>query len=240
MADKSLTVVIPVYNEEVDLPKNLPKLVEFLGKNMAGYNWEIVIVDNASTDKTPEIGERFSEAPRIRYLRLDEKGRGRALRNAWNSSQSDILSYMDIDLSSDISFFPRLIEALEDGSDIAIGSRLRKGARVYGRPFIREVMSRGYSLLFRTLFWTSFTDAQCGFKAVKKETWNKISPLVEDNGWFFDSEMLIIANKAGFKITEIPIEWRDDPNSTVKVAKTALGDIKGLFRLLVSRPWKRL
>lgn len=238
---KTLTLAIPVFNEEVDLPKNLPRLTSFLTNKMAGYEWEIAVVDNASTDRTQRIGADFAKkVQRIKYLRLEKKGRGRALKLAWTKSKSDLLAYMDIDLSSDLTYFPKLIKALEDGADIAIGSRLAPGAKVYGRTFTREIMSRGYSLLFRTLFWTSFRDAQCGFKAMKKEAADKVLKAVKDNGWFFDSELLIVAEKSGMRVEEIPIVWRDDPASTVKVAKTAWGDIKGLFRLLSEKPWKNL
>lgn len=235
-----LTVVVPVYNEEVDLPRNIPKLTHFMEEKMDKYDWEIVIVDNASEDKTPQIGKKLARKKRIKYMRLEKKGRGRALKHAWKKSDSELLAYMDVDLSSDIKFLPKLIKELEKDSDIAIGSRLAPGAKVYDRPLIREIMSRGYSFIFRTLFWTSFRDAQCGFKAIKNEAADKILPLVEDDGWFFDSELLIIADKAGFKISEVPIVWRDDPASTVKVAKTAWGDIEGLIRLLFKRPWKKL
>lgn len=239
--EKTLTIVIPVYNEEVDLPKNLPKLASFLSTKMNNYDWEIIIADNASSDKTSEIGKLLAQKnKRIKYLRLDHKGRGLALKNAWGKSKSEFLSYMDIDLSSDLEYFPKLIEALVKDNDIAIGSRLAPGAKVFGRTFIREVMSRGYSFLFRSLFWTSFSDAQCGFKAIKKSSAEKVLKLIQDNGWFFDSELLIIAQKAGMKIKEIPIIWRDDPASTVKVAKTAWADLGGLFRLLVEKPWKKL
>jgi len=240
MAQKGLSVVIPVYNEEKDLPKNIPILNSFLTKEAALYDWEIVIADNASVDNTPEVARKLTENPRIKYFRLEQKGRGRALKKVWNASNREILAYMDVDLSSDLAFFPKLIEVINQGADIAIGSRLAKGAKVYGRPFIREVMSRGYSLLFRSLFQTKFQDAQCGFKVITKEAWKKLNPLIKDTKWFFDTELLIIAQKTGLKITEVPIIWWDDPASTVKVAKTAWGDIKGLIRLLRTKPWKKL
>lgn len=238
---KTLSVCIPVFNEEIDLPKNLPKLMSFLAEKMGNYTWEVIIIDNASTDDTANIGKNFAKKnPRIKYLRLVKKGRGRALKLAWSKSKSDLLAYMDIDLSSDLDSFPKLISSLEGGADIAIGSRLAPGAKVYGRTFTRELMSRGYSLLFRTLFWTSFRDAQCGFKAIRRSTAEILLDVVKDNGWFFDSELLIIAEKAGMKIKEVPIIWRDDPASTVKVAKTAWGDINGLFRLMSEKPWKAI
>ena len=238
---KTLSVVIPVFNEEIDLPKNLPKLISFLTENMGKYDWDVTIVDNASDDNTSKIGQDFvKKNGRVKYFRLEKKGRGRALKLAWSQSKSDLLSYMDIDLSSDLSYFPKLINALEENADIAIGSRLAPGAKVYGRTPMREIMSRGYSLLFRVLFWTSFRDAQCGFKAIRKSAADKILKVVKDNGWFFDSELLIVGEKAGMKIVEVPIIWRDDPASTVKVAKTAWGDVKGLLRLLSERPWRKL
>lgn len=235
-----LCVVVPVYNEEKDLPVNVPRLKSFMEETMSPYDWEIVIADNASTDKTPKIARDFAKDKRIKYLRLEQKGRGRALKKAWSLSKKEILSYMDVDLSSDLSYFLKLIKSIENGADIAIGSRLAKGARVIGRTPIRETMSRGYSFLFRSLFRTKFKDAQCGFKAIKKDVWDKLEPVVKDTRWFFDSELLIVGEKAGFTVYEVPIVWKDDPNSTVKVAKTAWGDIKGLLRLFIERPWKKL
>ena len=240
MAKKGLTVVVPVYNEEKDLPRNIPILQLFLAKNMPDYDWEIVIADNASTDETARIGQDLAQKVRIHYLRLEKKGRGLALKRAWRESKKDFLAYMDIDLSSDLRYFPKLVAELEGGADIAIGSRLAKEAKVKGRTVVREIMSWGYSFLFRSIFRTKFKDAQCGFKAIKKEAWQKLSPVLENTQWFFDSELLIIAQKAGFEIKEVPIVWKDDPTSTVKVAKTAWGDIKGLVRLLLTKPWKKL
>jgi len=237
---RSITIVIPVYNEELDIPKNVPKLRDFMAEKMQSYDWKIVIADNASTDKTREVSKKLTRHKNIDYVRLEEKGRGRALKSVWEKSNTYFLAYMDVDLSSDISYFPKLIESLESGASLAIGSRLAPGAKVYGRTPFREIMSRGYSFLFRSLFWTSFRDAQCGFKAIRKSAANKILPLVKDNGWFFDSELLIIADKAGFNIEEVPILWRDDPASTVKVAKTAWGDIEGLLRIFIKRPWRKL
>lgn len=239
MPKKSLSVVVPVYNEEEDIAKNVPKLHSFLTEKMGKYDWEIVIADNASIDRTPEISKSLLSLGRIKYTRLDQKGRGRALKKVWGESQADYLSYMDVDLSSDLDYLPKLIDKLEDGVDIAVGSRLAKGSKVIGRTLIREMMSRGYSLLFRTIFRTEFKDAQCGFKAIKRQAAKEVLPLVLDTGWFFDTELLVIAQKCGFKIAEVPIYWQDDPASTVKVAKTAWGDIEGIWRLIQTRPWEK-
>lgn len=237
-----LSVVIPVYNEEADLPKNIPILHKFLTDNLKDYNWEIVIADNGpSKDKTPlvsrELAKRFKG---VRCVLVPRPGRGGALKEVWQKANSDYLLYMDVDLSSDLVYLPKLVKAIENGADIAVGSRLKKGGKVYSRTFMREVMSRGYNMMIKLMFWTSFADAQCGFKAIRKEAARIILPFIKDTAWFFDSELLIVGEKAGFKISEIPIVWRDDPRSTVKVAKTAWGDIKGLIRLFFTKPWRKL
>lgn len=239
---KKVAIVIPVYNEELDLPRNIPVLHGFLKDNFKKYAWEIIIADNGpSKDRTKEVSKilekKFSG---VHYVCIPRPARGNALKEIWLSSTSDYLAYMDVDLSSDLKYFPKLISALDSGSDIVIGSRLVKGAKVYGRTLTREVMSRGYNTLIRLFFWTSFRDAQCGFKAITREAAKKLLPHIIDRAWFFDSEMLIVGEKAGFKVTEVPIVWRDDPNSTVKVAKTAWGDIKGLWRIFWSQPWKNI
>lgn len=243
MKDKTtLSVVVPVYNEERDVPQKIPILYEFLKDNFKEYSWEIVIADNGPSQDKTGIVSRLLEGKHknIRYVLIPRPGRGNALKEVWLASRSELLCYMDVDLSSDLGYLPQLVGALEKGYDIAIGSRLATGARVYGRTLIREIMSRGYNILMKVLFFTSFHDAQCGFKAITHNAAQKILPVIEDRGWFFDSELLIVAQKSGFQISEIPIVWRDDPNSTVKVAKTAWGDIKGLVRLFLTRPWERV
>lgn len=236
----SVDIVVPVYNEEVALPANIPVLYNYCRHNLSEYDWRIIIADNASTDSTSIIAKKFAKRPQIFYLKLTKKGRGLALRTAWLRSKAGIVSYMDVDLSSNLEFFPALLAGLENSADIAIGSRLSRGSNVTGRTLPREVMSRGYNLLIRVLFSTSFHDAQCGFKAVKKSVFQRLEPIVENNNWFFDSEFLIVAEKAGYKIAEIPISWHDDPSSTVKVAKTATEDLVGIMRLWHTRPWEKL
>lgn len=236
----SVTFVIPVYNEQIDLPICISKLLAFLTKNLSKYDWNILIADNASTDRTASIGKELSKKAKVNYLKLEEKGRGRALKKSWTTANSDVLFYMDVDLSSELKFIKILLKEIENGADIAIGSRLIKGAKVHGRTCTRELISKSYSFMFRILFQTKFKDAQCGFKAITKKASKDILPIVEDTEWFFDSELLIIAEKAGYKIAEVPIVWRDDPDSTVKVVKTARGDIEGLIRLFIKRPWRSL
>lgn len=239
---KKVAVVIPVYNEELDLPRNIPVLHEFLKGNFKKLAWEIIIADNGpSKDRTKEVSKvlekKFSG---VRYICIPRPARGGALSEIWSTAKADYLAYMDMDLSSDLKYFPKLISALENGADIAIGSRLARGSKVYGRTLTREIMSRGYNILIKLFFWTSFKDAQCGFKAITKSAALTLLPHIEDRAWFFDSELLIVGEKSGFKVAEVPIVWRDDPNSTVKVAKTAWGDIRGLWRIFWSQPWKKI
>lgn len=229
----SLDVVVPVLNEEEDLRPSITTLHEFLSKHLDDYVWRIVVADNGSTDSTPEVAKRLSDdLANVGYIRLEQRGRGRALKKAWTDSSADVLSYMDVDLSTDLSEFPALVEAVRSqGYDIAIGSRLAKGAQVIGRPPKRELISRAYSIMFRTMFWTGFRDAQCGFKALSASAARAVLPLVRDTGWFFDSELLIVAEKNGYRIKELPVRWTDDPASRVKIIGTAYGDLKGLLRL---------
>ena len=230
---KTLDVVIPVLNEERALADSVNALAAFLSNNLNDYEWAVVVADNGSTDATPSICQSLSEQnSRVRHVRLEQKGRGRALKQAWAESDADIVAYMDVDLSTDLSALPQTIAAVDDeGYDIAIGSRLTRGARVIGRSFKRELISRSYSLIFRAMFLAGFQDAQCGFKAVSRRAADDVAPLVVDNGWFFDTEMLLIAEKNGYRIKEIPVKWTDDPDSRVKIISTAWEDIKGLLRL---------
>ena len=229
----SLDVVVPVLNEEEDLPTSIAKLKEFLSRNVSGYEWRITIADNGSTDATLDVAKGLSEQDhRVGYIGLEQRGRGRALSKAWLESDADILAYMDVDLSTELSALPVLVEAVGvEGYDIAIGSRLKKGARVIGRPLKRELISRAYSLIFRAMFLTGFRDAQCGFKMLSRRAAQDVVPLVQNTGWFFDTELLILAEKNGYRINEVPVTWTDDPDSRVKLVGTAYEDMKGLLRL---------
>lgn len=233
-SDNSLDIVIPVYNEEVDLEHSITRLQEFLEANCP-YQWQIVVADNASTDRTPEIAQRL-EAQRpgaVRYLRLPQKGRGRALRRAWLESKADVACYMDVDLSTDLAHLMPLVEPLIQGEmHVAIGSRLMKGSEVIDRPPLREFTSRVYNLLIGLMFpGRSFVDAQCGFKAVSRKAIHELVPQIKDNAWFFDTELLLRAEAAGYRIHQVPVRWVDDPATTVNVADTAWKDIKGLIRV---------
>ena len=228
----TVDVVIPVLNEERALPSSIGKLRAFLD-SYPGRDWRIVIADNGSTDGTPEIARDLARSmPSLSVARLEQRGRGRALKKTWSESDADVCCYMDVDLSTGLEALPSLVDAVaEEGFDVAIGSRLLPGSEVVGRTLKREVTSRGYSLLFRTMFGTVFRDAQCGFKAIRTDVARAIVPLVKDTGWFFDTELLIIAQRSGYRIREIPVHWEDDPDTRVKVFSTAWEDVKGLLRL---------
>lgn len=232
----SVDVVIPVYNEEKDLPRSVAVLWDFLNEHLP-YQWQIVIADNGSTDKTLTVAQALSQQyPGVAYVHLDQKGRGRALRKAWLESKADVVSYMDVDLSTKLDAFPKLIKALDEGYGVAIGSRLMQGSKV-DRSLKREITSQGYNLLIKTMFWPSFSDAQCGFKAVRRDVVQDVVPFTKDNAWFFDTELLLLAQRKGYRIKEVPVEWVEDLGSTVKIAKTAWEDIKGLLRLRFRPPF---
>ena len=236
----SVVVVIPIYNEELELQESILKLKSFLAKNLAEYDWSIIIADNASTDNSKKIALNLAKSDkRITYLHLDLKGRGRAVKKAWSTSSADLLVYMDVDLSTDLKSLPNLLSSLIRGYDIAIGSRLISKSKVINRPIKREILSRCYNILIKFLFRVKFSDAQCGFKAVTKNVAKKLLPDVKDNAWFFDSELLIIGEKKGYKIYEEPVLWIDNPGSTVRVMKTVYGDLEGLWRLFWNRPWRK-
>ena len=226
----SVDVVIPVYNEEKALPGSVGVLRQFLEKHLPNP-WCITVADNGSVDGTLEVAQTLAQAyPEVRCIHLEQKGRGRALRRAWLESDADIRSYMDVDLSTELEAFPKLVSAIEEGCDIAIGTRLAGRAQVT-RSLKREVVSRAYNLLIKAMFFTRFSDAQCGFKALSRGAAQVLLPHVVDTAWFFDSELLILAEKRGFRIQEIPVQWVEDPDSRVKVVRTAAQDIKGLLRL---------
>jgi glycosyltransferase involved in cell wall biosynthesis len=226
----TVAVVIPVYNEEKALPDSIAKLRDYLSRNLK-HQWHIVIADNASTDKTWEIAQSLAKQyADIVPVHIDQKGRGRALRKVWLESKADIMSYMDVDLSTGLEAFPTLVQAIIDGADIAIGSRLKRGARTT-RGLKREFTSRCYNLIIKVMFFTTLSDAQCGFKAVSRDCAQKILPLTKNNEWFFDTELLLLAMKNGYKIKEIPVTWVDDPGTTVNIKKTVIEDLKGLARI---------
>lgn len=226
-----LDVVIPVHNEERDLEPCVRRLHEHLARTFP-YGFRITIADNASTDRTPEVAAVLDDAiDEVTAVRLEQKGRGRALRTVWSLSEAPVLAYMDVDLSTDLNALLPLVAPLISGhSDLAIGSRLSRSARVVRGPK-REFISRMYNLILRGSLSARFSDAQCGFKAIRGDVAARLLPMVEDTGWFFDTEMLVLAERAGLRIHEVPVDWVDDPDSTVQLVRTAADDLKGVWRV---------
>jgi putative flippase GtrA len=224
-------VVVPVHNEQRALRAGITRLQTYLTRNFP-YGFRITIADNASTDNTWQLATELArELPNVRAVHLDEKGRGRALRRVWSQSEADIVSYMDVDLSTDLDAFLPLVAPLLSGhSDLAIGTRLARAARVERGPK-REFISRSYNLLLRFGMGAGFSDAQCGFKAARTEIAQALLPGVEDEQWFFDTELLLLAERHGLRIHEVPVDWVDDPDSRVEIVQTALDDLRGLVRV---------
>jgi len=227
----SVELVLPVHNEEHVLEASVRTLHDYLQRHLP-YPFQITIADNASTDATFERARALAaELAPVQALHLERKGRGNALRAAWGASRAEVVGYMDIDLSTDLSCLPDLLlPLLENRSDIAIGSRLAPGAQVT-RGLKRETISRFYNLLLRGLLGAGFSDAQCGFKAARREA---IAPLLEqalDDGWFFDTELLYLAQRNRLTIREVPVLWVDDPDSRVAIVHTAIEDLRGIARL---------
>jgi putative flippase GtrA len=224
-------IVVPVRNEERDLAPSVWRLVTYLRESFP-FHARITIADNGSTDATWAIAGRLArELPEVRAVHMDLPGRGRALRAIWSHSDAEVLAYMDVDLSTDLNALLPLVAPLLSGhSDLAIGTRLARGSRVIRGPK-RELVSRGYNLLLRTLMGARFSDAQCGFKAIRRDQARALLPLTRDTGWFFDTELLVLAERAGLRIHEVPVDWIDDLDSRVDIIATALADLRGMARL---------
>lgn len=226
-----LDVVIPVYNEERDLGPSVRRLHEHLSL-VFPFSSVITIADNASRDGTLAVAQGLAaELPGVRVLHMDAKGRGRALRAAWLASEAEVVAYMDVDLSTDLKALLPLVAPIVSGhSAIAIGSRLAHGARTRRGPK-REFISRAYMLVLRLALGAGFTDAQCGFKAVRASVARRLVPRIEDQTWFFDTELLILAQREHLRVHEVPVDWTDDPDSRVDILRTAADDLRGVWRL---------
>ena len=235
----TVEVVIPVFNEEVALERNVRWLREYLDRffPLAAV---VTIADNASTDGTWTIAQSLARTVRgVRAVHLDEKGRGRAVKQVWAASEAFVVAYMDVDLATGLDALLPLVAPLLSGhAEAAIGSRLATGARVVRGPK-REIISRCYNLIVRATLRSRFTDAQCGFKAVRADVAKTFLPLVEDDDWFFDTELLVLIERAGLRIHEVAVDWVDDPDSRVEIARTAVRDLRGIWRLIWSRPGKQ-
>ncbi len=229
-----IDVVVPVYNEAHVLAASIRRLHDHLQAEVP-LPARIVIANNASTDGTAVVARALAaDLPGVELLDLPEKGRGRALRAAWTESPADVLCYMDVDLSTDLrAFLPLVAPLLSGHSDLAIGTRLARDSRVE-RGLQRELISRTYNRLLKYSLGARFSDAQCGFKAIRADAARELLPQVADQAWFFDTELLVLAQRRGLRIHEVPVDWIDDPDSRVDVVGTAVDDLKGIVRLMAS------
>lgn len=225
-----IELVVPVHDEERVLAGSVERLCAHL--RAFPYDVRVTIADNASTDRTREVARRLAERhPQVHAVRLEQKGRGRALKAVWSTSEADVLAYCDVDLSTDLAALLPLVAPLLSGhSDVAIGTRLARGSRVVRGPR-REVVSRCYNLLLHVALRTRVSDAQCGFKALRRDAAAVLLPQVRDDAWFFDTELLVLAEAAGMRIHEVPVDWVDDPDSRVELLPTAMADLRGVVRM---------
>jgi GT2 family glycosyltransferase len=240
-APPTVAVVVPVLNEAHVLEKSIGMLLDFLRERFP-YPAHVIIADNGSTDATREIARKLSNTHAdVRLICLPIRGRGRALRAAWTQSSADIVCYMDVDLSTELEALEKLCRAIhEHGYEIATGSRLMRESRIT-RCLKREILSRGYNLFIKCVLRTRFSDAQCGFKAVSRRVVDEVVPLIENEHWFFDTELLVLGEKLGYRIKDVPVQWIEDSDSRVKIVSTVWEDIKGVFRLrwlFWSRRWR--
>ena len=228
----SVEILLPVLNEQKVLESSVRTLHAFLSDNLTEYTWRITVADNGSTDETFRIAQRLEgELSGVTALHIPEAGRGRALSLGWLASDADVLAYMDIDLSTDLAALPELVWRIADGiDDVAAGTRLGRGSETT-RSLKREVLSRGFVFLINTLLWTRLRDTQCGFKAISRRCARRLLPLVEDTGWFWDTELLLLASKGGWNVGFVPVRWVEDTDSRVKIGKTVLRDLTGLMRM---------
>jgi glycosyltransferase involved in cell wall biosynthesis len=231
MSSVTVDVVIPVFNEEHSLPGCVEALHGYLSERFP-FDWGITIVDNASTDHTSTVAAALAQRwSRVRALTLDRNGKGHALRVAWSISTADVVAYMDVDLSTGLDALLPLVASLVDGhSDIAIGSRLAPGARTIRGPK-REIISRGYNALLKLVHRTKFSDAQCGFKAARTSVIRPLLRHIEDNSWFFDTELLLLAEFNGLRVFEVPVDWVEDTDTRVRVGRTAAVIFRGVLRI---------
>ena len=224
-------LIVPTLNEVHVLRASIERIRQYMQDEFP-YPARVVVADNGSTDGTGDLAEQLAqEYEDVGVVRLNARGRGRALRQAWSETEAEIVAYTDVDISTELPALERLCRAIwEDGYDMAVGSRLMRESQTT-RGFKREAISRIYNLLIKVVLWTSFSDAQCGCKAVSRRVVKDLMPLVQDEEWFFDTELLVRGEKGGYRIKDIPVTWVDDDDSRVKIVSTAWKDIQGVFRL---------
>ncbi|MCK4744947.1 glycosyltransferase [Candidatus Parcubacteria bacterium] len=231
-----INITTPCLNEGKILNNNIIALFNFLNKNVAEDEWQIIIADNNSTDNTAEIAKELEDRfKQIKYFFISQKGKGVAIRHGWKNFDADIYVFMDADLSVDLEALPKLISAVkEEHYDIAVGSRFHKQS-IIKRSIARKMISKLYRVAKKIITNSYISDLPCGFKAANKEIIKKILPLIKNNEWFFDSELIILSEKCGYKIKEIPVKWEEvresGDKSRVKTIALGFNYIKNLIEL---------
>jgi uncharacterized membrane protein YbhN (UPF0104 family) len=232
MTDKiDVSVVLPAYNEANRIEDTVKVVKDTLEK--LDYGYEIIIAEDGSTDGTDEIAKRLSSRdPRIVHLHSDNRlGRGKALTNAMEIAKGDVVVYLDVDLSTDMDHLKELIDAVaKEGYDIATGSRLLKDSQTE-RPFKRDFASKVYNFLVRLMLGSKLRDHQCGFKAFKRSSVLKLLRDVKDNHWFWDTEVLVLAQRKGLRVKEIPVKWKQSGETKVKFTKDVLYMFSQILRM---------
>jgi glycosyltransferase involved in cell wall biosynthesis len=239
----STEITIPILNEEDTLYKQVYKVYNFIKQHMNDLGpFGIILADNGSTDRTPEIAKLLTqELANVQYLRLDQRGVGRALKASWGQSKAEIVGYMDLDLATDLRYLRPALEKLHSGqADIVTGTRLAKGARVIGRTPLRNVTSRCFNIIIKTVFQTTFSDGMCGFKFLRGNCLNKlIDAGAQSDGWFFATEILITGEYLGYRISDLAVEWTDNPDSKVKIVKLSIEYLKAMQNLRSRLPKRK-
>ncbi|WP_054112469.1 glycosyltransferase [Marinagarivorans algicola] len=244
MTQKNIEITIPVLNEEETLLAQIETIIQYLSVNdvAPGYSLSLVIADNGSTDGTQDIAVDLAKKYTcVKYIRLEERGVGRALKASWTQSCADIVGYMDLDLATDLKHLKVAFASFDNGSELVTGSRLARGAKVIGRTPLRSFTSRVFNLIVQTWFGSSFSDGMCGFKFLKR---NILASLMaggaKSDGWFFATELLVVADALKLSIKDLPVEWTDDPNSKVKITKLTVEYLKAMKRLKAELKEKEL
>lgn len=230
----SINLLFPVLNERLRLQKGIETTIAYVREQVT-IPCKLTILDNGSEDETPEIGKKLEEAyPEVTYVRVGERGVGVAFRKGIELNDCDIVGYMDIDLSTDLKYLGKTIEMFQQDPELQYvnGTRFSKESDTKGRKWYRKITSMGLVFLLKTIFHMKATDALCGFTFLRREEAEQlVAESSQDNGWFYTVEFLLRAERDGMKICDMPVEWQEDYNTTVKVFKTIKNYIIQIHRL---------
>ena len=234
MKEMSVNILFPVLNERLRLQRGIDRTMEYL-REKVDIPYCLTILDNGSEDETPEIGKALEEKyPEVSYVRVGERGVGVAFRKGIELNECSLVGYMDIDLSTDIKYLGRTIQLFQVRPELEYvnGSRFSKESNTRGRKWYRKITSMGLVFLLKAIFHMKATDAVCGFTFLRKETAERlVAACGDDNGWFYTIEFLLRAERMGVEIYDMPVEWQEDYNTTVKVFKTIKNYLVQIRRL---------